>query len=94
MKALIHLGQLRPDDVTVELYMGRLDAGADFADATGMPMQAVESLEDGRHLFEASGITCCDSGQHGYTVRVVPCYPGMVTPYLPGLITWAESAGA
>ncbi len=92
--AEVRLGQLTPDDVTVELYMGRLDPSGDFLDATGMPMQAVRSLGDGRHLFEASGITCCDSGQHGYTVRVVPCYPGMVTPYLPGLISWAESDGA
>jgi hypothetical protein len=30
------------------------------------------------------------SGEHGLTVRVVPHHPDLVTPFIPGLITWAH----
>ncbi|UCF20120.1 MAG: alpha-glucan family phosphorylase [Gemmatimonadota bacterium] len=90
VQAQVQLGGLTPDDVTVELYMGRLDTAGDLVAATGTPMQVVQQLGDGRYLLEATGVACCDSGLHGYTVRVLPRYPGLVTPFLPGLITWAE----
>ena len=90
MQAWVQLGDLTTDDVTVELYRGRLDPAGDLVAATGAPMQMVQALGDGRHLFEATGIVCRDSGLHGYTVRVLPRYPGLVTPFLPGLISWAQ----
>jgi len=31
----------------------------------------------------------CDSGQIGYTVRLMPRHPDLVPAVIPGLITWA-----
>jgi len=94
VQARVQLGRLTPDDVSVELYMGRLNPAGDLAAARGTPMALAKPLGDSRYLYEAAGIACCESGLHGYTVRVLPRYPGMVTPFLPGLITWAEPSRA
>jgi len=48
----------------------------------------------GRHLFETEAIACARSGLHGYTVRVLPHHPDLASPFLPGLITWADGGAA
>jgi starch phosphorylase len=93
VQATVQLGRLTPDDVAVQLYMGRVDSAGDLTVATGTPMQPTDAPGDGGYTFEATGIVCSESGLHGYTVRVLPRHPGMVTPFLPGLITWADASG-
>ncbi|MBI4873913.1 MAG: hypothetical protein HY822_04680, partial [Acidobacteria bacterium] len=39
---------------------------------------------------EATGVVCGKSGRHGYTVRVMPYHRDLTTPFLPGLIVWAD----
>jgi starch phosphorylase len=89
-QARIHLGNLTPDDVTVELYLGRVDADGEIVEAEATPMQPVGPAEEGGYLFEVSAVPCRKSGLHGYTVRVLPHHPDLPTPFLPGLIVWAE----
>jgi starch phosphorylase len=88
-RARVHLGDLTPDDVTVELYLGRVDAGGEIVEAEATPMQFIEPAEEGNYLFEAGAIPCRKSGRHGYTVRVLPHHPDLTTSFLPGLIVWA-----
>jgi starch phosphorylase len=88
-RARVHLGPLSPDDVKVELYLGRVDASDELVEAEAMPMQIVKQNGAGSHLFEASAVSCVTSGRHGYTVRVLPYHPDLTTPLLPGLIAWA-----
>jgi starch phosphorylase len=85
----VHLSSLTPDDVHVELYLGRVAADGEIAAAQVTPM--LPSGPDGknRYLFEAAAVPCRHSGLHGYTVRVVPGHPDLATRFLPGLITWA-----
>jgi starch phosphorylase len=90
VQARIRLGVLTPDDVTVELYLGRVDASGEIVEAAATPMQPIGPDGEGRHLFEASAVSCDKSGLHGYTVRVLPHHPDMSTPFLPGLIVWAQ----
>ncbi len=90
-QARILLGSLAPDDVTVELYLGRVDADGEIVEAEATPMHPVGQGEDGIFLFEASAVPCRKSGLHGYTVRVLPHHPDLTTAFVPGLIVWAGS---
>ena len=89
-RALVQLGDLTPEDVAVELYLGRVDADSEIVKAIASPMEPV-GQERGVTVFEASGLACAASGLHGYTVRVLPRHRDLVTTFLPGLIAWATS---
>ena len=88
-RARIELGALTADDVAVELYWGRLSAAGEIIDAASTPMQPAGRDQRGKHLFEAA-VPCARSGLHGCTIRVLPRHPDLATPFLPGLITWAN----
>ena len=94
VRALVQLGSLAPDDVAVELYWGRVDAKGDIIDAAAANMQFT-GREQGKYVFEATAVPCARSGMHGYTVRILPHQADLASPFLPGLITWADGkAGA
>ncbi|MCC7353158.1 MAG: alpha-glucan family phosphorylase [Anaerolineae bacterium] len=90
VRAWVDLGDIGPDDVAVELYMGRLDADGEIADAETTLLQGVGLERDNTYLFEANGIACCQSGLHGCTVRVLPYHPDLTTRFLPGFTVWAR----
>jgi starch phosphorylase len=81
---------LIPDDVAVELFLGRLNAGGELADTSTVPMQPAGG-GGGRYLFDVA-TSCPRSGLHGYTVRVRPNHADLAVPLLPGLIVWADPA--
>jgi len=88
-RARVHLGTLAPEDVTVEFYLGRVDADGEIVEAEATPMQPIGPDREGGYLFEAIALPCRKSGLHGYTVRVLPHHPDLATPFVPGLIVWA-----
>ncbi len=90
-KAEVSLGALTPDDVSVELYMGLVDADGEITGARAIPMLPVGNGRDGRYRFEVSSVACCRSGLHGFTVRALPRHPDLGVSYLPGLIVWAQA---
>jgi starch phosphorylase len=90
VQAQVLLGDLRPDDVRVEFYLGRVTADGEIADAETAPMQFVGQDSGGGHVFRANSVLCHKSGLHGYTVRVLPYHPDLVHPFVPGLIAWAK----
>ena len=87
--ARLNLGDLKAEDVTVELYMGRVDAGGSFASGEGTAMRPVKIEKGGIHCYEVNGFSARKSGLHGFTIRVLPHHPDLRTPLLPGLIVWA-----
>jgi starch phosphorylase len=88
VRARLHLGKLEPQDVVVELYLGRIGASGDVEEAEIIPMQLDKTSGDG-FSYQTRPLTCQRSGQHGYTVRVRPHHPDLANPFIPGLITWA-----
>jgi starch phosphorylase len=93
-RARIQLGPLTPDDVVVELYLGRLNPAGEILEAGLTPMRTTGRDAQGRYLFEATSVPCSKSGLHGFTIRVRPHHPDLPgaeggTPFLPGLIAWA-----
>jgi starch phosphorylase len=89
-RARVQLAGLSPQDVSVELYVGRVDATGQLVQAKPVPMQLVGPAEDGLYSFEANAALWRGSGLNGYTVRVLPAHPDLSTPFQPGLITWAS----
>jgi glycogen phosphorylase len=88
IRARAFLGSLTPDDVRVQLYVGRVDADGDLVDARAIPMEPAGKDADGWHIFEACAVQVDQSGLHGFTVRVVPYQPNLISPFLPGFIAW------
>ncbi|UCH25222.1 MAG: alpha-glucan family phosphorylase [Trueperaceae bacterium] len=89
VRARLCLGMLEPQDVVVELYLGRIGAAGEVEDAEVIPMQLDKTSGDG-FSYKTKPLTCRRSGLHGYTVRVRPHHPDLANPFIPGWITWAS----
>jgi starch phosphorylase len=84
--ARVHLGLLTPDDVEVQLYHGRVDSRGEIATPEAITMAAEGG---GGPTFVFSGaIPCRASGQHGYTVRILPKHAALANPFMTGLVCW------
>ncbi|MBI3968691.1 MAG: alpha-glucan family phosphorylase [Chloroflexi bacterium] len=89
IQARVHLGELTPDDVVVQLYSGRVDTNGELTSAEALRMQPIGLAACGSHLFELRHCPCRRSGLLGFTVRVVPYHTGLPSPFVPGLLTWS-----
>ncbi len=87
VRANVHLGNVRPDDVAVELYHGRVDAYGRLVEGHSETMQIAERGENGSYQFQGH-IPCHRSGQHGFAVRVIPKHADLVHKFDTGLILW------
>jgi starch phosphorylase len=85
--AEIYLGELTPGDVRVELYYGRIDANGEILDPQIVEMQSKQNGTNGQYAF-VGNVVFRSSGQHGFTVRVVPKHPELVDPFEMGLVLW------
>jgi starch phosphorylase len=88
-KAFVQLGSLSPEDVLVELYLGRLDARGNFVKPKPVEMKH-SGKKDGAYIFETGSVSVKSSGRHGYSVRVMPRHPELVGKFETGLLKWAE----
>ena len=87
VRAQVHLGRLTPDDVCVELYVGRVNMKGEMEDCTVTSMNVAGQREG---TYEYTLLTSImRSGLHGYTVRVRARHPDMSANFVPGLICWA-----
>jgi starch phosphorylase len=85
--ARVSLGGLDPSEVSVELYHGPVTTQDGITRAERNEMAATERKGES---WEYSVTVACDkTGQHGYSARVLPKHPALVSPYVPGLIRWA-----
>jgi len=91
--AQIFLDVLTPDDVTVEIVAGRVNADGDITDFFTTSMQPSGQNSENSYRFEAEIQPGLHSGQYGYAIRVLPKHRELVTPFLPGLILWACGSG-
>jgi starch phosphorylase len=92
VKALVKLGKVNPNDVSVELYHGPVDSWGNINDGSAVKMDYKEpSNHDGEHWFVGS-MNCRVTGQHGAALRILPRHPDLVDPYEMGLILWETAA--
>jgi starch phosphorylase len=88
--AEVELGDLRPQDVVVELLHGPVSGTDDLADWEALPMQ-VKSAAASPSVWQGSFV-CDTAGRHGFTVRVMPAHADLSVPAEMGCVTWAKSA--
>ena len=90
VRAHVRLDGLSPDDVAVELAYGRTDEDDALArDHSAQRLDAAGPAVDGVTTF-ASTLPLRVTGPFGYTVRIVPTHPRLVSPVELGLVTYAS----
>jgi starch phosphorylase len=87
VSALVHLGQLTPQEVQVELVYGRVKGLESLETVHITPMTANEDWGDGKRLYTCV-VSCSDPGRFGFAVRVLPNADPWIQ-HTPGLLTWA-----
>ncbi len=92
VSATVRLGDLRPDEVSVQIYHGEVTSLGDMIDGAAVDMRHERDLGDGRHLFTGEFIVK-RSGRRGFAVRILPRDERLVSPFLPGLIAWQSEEG-
>lgn len=93
VKAQVHLGQLTPNDVAVELYVGRVDGDGNLVQGEAVAMQPGPQNSGDTYSYSVE-TSIHRSGLHGFTVRVRPNHPDMPVKFIPGLISWADASRA
>lgn len=89
VEAIVDLGDLRPEDVSVQLYSGPLTSRGEITSGKAYDM-SVTSNSKGTYIFKGS-VTYKSSGERGISVRVLPKHSDLANPFMTGLITWAEA---
>ena len=84
VRAYVSLGELSPDDVSVQVLSGRVDADDRLDEPRVDAMEPIEQYEQNRWKFRVQ-IGLEDNGPFGYTVRLLPRHRGMITPVELGL---------
>ena len=85
VRAYVRLGDLRPEDVLVQVVFGRVDEQDLLVAPNTVDLRSEESQDGIRWLFV--GDVCLErTGPFGYTVRVLPRHDGLVSPVEMGLL--------
>jgi glycogen phosphorylase len=86
--AEVQLGSLDATDVRVELLHGPVGMNDELSEFEIVTMTTTGAAAGGVIGYEGT-FECGSAGRHGYTVRVVPADPDLVTWAELGLVTWA-----
>lgn len=87
--AEVDLGDLSPDDVEVQIYFGKLVANGDTQNNSYSIMSHVAKGKTKVDNYKGE-ITCKDTGQFGYTLRILPKHKLLVNPFELGVIKWVK----
>ena len=87
VNSLVHLGDLKPEEVEVELYYGTMKSVETLVNSKTQLMSVKEDRGNGTYLY-ACDIVCNTSGRFGFTARVTPRGDQLIK-FTPGFITWA-----
>jgi glycogen phosphorylase len=88
--AQVFLGDITPEDVTVQLYEGPLNIKSEIERGYAHDMHCSGPGSRGKGWYEYSVEFVSETtGQHGYTLRVLPNHPDLRHPLRLGLMTWA-----
>jgi len=90
VSAGVALDALAAEDVAVQVVMGQVDAEGQFKSSAVIPMQSTGKDDSGIDLFQAVIKPSAGTGLHGYSIRVLPQHPDLISPFLPERIVWAN----
>jgi starch phosphorylase len=87
VEAMVDLPGIEPEELTVQLYAGRLSAKGQIEQPQALNMTHSKGVGGNRHVFIGK-IDCRTSGRQGFAIRVLPGSPDLATPFEAGLILW------
>ncbi|MGF1572493.1 MAG: alpha-glucan family phosphorylase [Sumerlaeia bacterium] len=87
--AEVELGSIDPNDVQVEIFVAQLNGNPEKIKSGSVAMRPDGKTDAGKLIFRGI-MNQGDSGEYGYTVRVVPRHPDLVHPNEMGLVSWAH----
>jgi len=91
--ALIRLGRVSPDDVSVEIYHGTVDAWGNIQDGSAVRMDYKDTHDqDNREHWFVGSISCRTPGRQGIALRILPRHSDIVNPYELGLVLWETTS--
>ncbi|HLV05989.1 alpha-glucan family phosphorylase [uncultured Georgenia sp.] len=86
VSAYVSLGELRPEDVEVQLVTGRVAEDDTLVDIATRPLELSDTYEGGRYGYRGD-VELEFSGSFGYSVRIVPVHELLAGPTEMGLLT-------
>src|SRR5207249_4449087 len=91
VSAQVTLGDLDPNDVSVQLVHGAVEPDDELSDPTFDSMTEKGTADvPGWHRFEHE-LDYDRSGNFGFTVRIVPSHPDLLNPAYLARVAWAPS---
>jgi glycogen phosphorylase len=91
VRASVALGELSPEDVTVEVVSGRVTDEEDIVEPEAHPMTPSGATAGEGTVRYAGEARLGRPGPFGYTVRVVPCHPLLASTAELGLVTYPDA---
>ena len=86
----VHLADLQPDELSVQVYFGDLDNDGQVPRGQIVNLKHAANLGGGQHRFSGA-IATQNSGRHGFAVRIVPGGEMFNATVSPGLIYWEQT---
>ena len=86
--AQVHLGELRPEEVDIELYYGHFKSIDALKESHTESMSVVEERGNGTYLYGCD-VVCEGAGRFGFTARATPRGDNRLK-FTPGFLTWSE----
>ena len=86
----VDLGPLTPDDVEVQIYFGKMIGNGDTQKNSYAVMEH-QPKEGKSKIYSFKGeVDLRETGQFGYTLRILPKHEMLINPFEMGLIRWAD----
>ncbi len=88
VRAVVWLGDLKPEDVDVQLHVGT--AGREGLFKEGRSVSMAHDVRMGDAYVYKGELLCYKSGRHDFAVRVIGKHPDAVNALMPLFIKWSE----
>ncbi len=92
VNARIHLAQLKPHDVSVQVYEGAVDPWQNIKDGSLTEMKEQKFDEQNQQYLFNAVVPCTAAGRRAVAVRILPKHKYLVGPHELGLILWEKTA--
>ncbi len=86
----VHLGELTPDEVDVEVYYGPVNSELHISDSHVTIIPIGDDIGDGNYRYQHK-LECKTTGRYAFTTRVTP-KGDQWSHIMPGFITWANGS--
>ncbi len=89
VKAIVHLGSIRPEHVRVQVYFGACEKNIITIPRVQDIKNFMPLLNMGEGVYEyAAKIPVAESGSYGLRLRIIPTHPYLLQAHELSLITW------